>query len=77
MGQFHNFASKLLVITTITSLQIGNRLNHLRLVKNSGLSLETLVFVSRHLEDTKNGLGLEINVLVLTKKCQYFQDLAE
>ena len=28
-------------------------------------SLETLVLVSRHLEDMKDGLGLEIKVLVV------------
>jgi len=50
---------------------------------NQGCSLETLVLVSRHLEDMKNGrswnksVGLEENVLVLTKKSQYFQDLDE
>ena len=42
-------------------------------------SLEILV--SRHLEDMKNGLGLEIKVLVLslilTKKSGYFKDLDE
>jgi len=54
-----------------------------------GCSLETLVLVSRHLEDMKNGLGLEISlgldlvlaekvlILVLTKKSQHFQDLDE
>jgi len=42
-------------------------------------SLETLVLVSRRLEDMKNGLGLEIKVLVLvlTKKSRQFQDLNE
>ena len=52
-------------------------------------SLETLVLVSRRLEDMKNGLGLEISlgldlvlaekvlILVLTKKSQHFQDLDE
>ena len=40
---------------------------------------ETLVLVSRRLEDMKNGLGLEekVLVLVLTKKSRYFQDLDE
>jgi len=54
-----------------------------------GCSLEPLVLVSRHLEDMKNGLGLEISlgldlvlaekvlILVLTKKSQHFQDLDE
>jgi len=44
-------------------------------------SLETLVLVSRRLEDMKNGLGLEekvlVLVLVLTKKSRRFQDLDE
>ena len=34
-------------------------------VKMQRCSLETLVLVSRRLEDMKNGLGLEIKVLVL------------
>ena len=48
-------------------------------IVNQGCSLETLVLVSRHLDDMKNGLVLEIKVLVLvlTKKSQYFQDLDE
>jgi len=46
-------------------------------------SLETLVLVSRRLEDMKNGLGLGLEekvlvlVLVLTKKSRHFQDLDE
>ena len=48
-------------------------------------SLETLVLVSRRLEDMKNGLGLGLGleikvlvlVLVLTKKSPHFQDLDE
>ena len=46
-------------------------------------SLETLVLVSRHLEDMKDGLGLEIKVLVvilvlvLMKKSRYFRNLDE
>jgi len=52
-----------------------------------GCSLETLVLVSRRLEDMKNGLGLgleikvlvlkKVLVLVLMKKSQYFQDINE
>jgi len=50
---------------------------------NQGCSLQTLVLVSRHLKDMKNGLGLGLEikvlvlVLVLTKKSRYFQDLDE
>ena len=48
-------------------------------------SLETLVLVSRRLEDMKNGLGVGLGleekvlvlVLVLTKKSRHFQDLDE
>ena len=56
-------------------------------MSNQGCSLETLVLVSRRLEDMKSGLGLGLGleikvlvlvlVLVLTKKSRYFQDLDE
>ena len=56
----------------------------LYLYMKQGCSLETLVLVSRRLEDTKSGLGLGPEIkslglgqLVLTKKSRYFQDLDE
>jgi len=44
---------------------------------NQGCSLKTKVLISRCLKDMKNGFGLKINVLVLTKKSRYFQELDE